>query len=293
MPAAYSIWIVSPPGYPHSRCFEDLALGLREGFRELGREVPIVTDPAQITGRAIVLGANLLADFGLAAPAGAIVFNLEQIAAPESPWLTPGYFDVLRSHRVWDYSRRNVEALAGLGVTAQLCEIGYVAALTRIAPLAAEQQDIDVLFVGSVNERRGRVIEDLRRRGVRAAALFGVYGAQRDTAYARARIALNLHYYEARVFEMVRVSYLLANRICVVSETGADPEAEAALAGGVAFSPYERLAETCIRLLAAPDERRAVADRGFERFAARPQAPRLAAALAAVEASPGLEAAEG
>ena len=40
---------------------------------------------------------------------------------------------------------------------------------------------------------------------------------------ARSKIVLNLHQYDAQVFEIVRVSYLLANRRAVVSERGANP----------------------------------------------------------------------
>ena len=32
----YCIWIVSPPGCSHSRCFEEVAQGLSESFAELG-----------------------------------------------------------------------------------------------------------------------------------------------------------------------------------------------------------------------------------------------------------------
>jgi hypothetical protein len=61
-----------------------------------------------------------------------------------------------------------------------------------------------------------------------------VYGQARDALVARARIQLNVHYYEAKVFEVVRVSYLLANGRFVVSETGADAEEEASFGPGVA-----------------------------------------------------------
>ena len=52
---------------------------------------------------------------------------------------------------------------------------------------------------------------------------------------------LNVHFYEAKVLEMVRVSYLLANRCCVLSEVSSEPEEDDALAGGVAFAAYDDL----------------------------------------------------
>ena len=83
-------------------------------------------------------------------------------------------------------------------------------------------EDIDVLFVGSVNERRLIVLKQLAAQGINVDARFNLYGAERDAFVARARIILNVHFYDARLFEIVRVSYLLANRKCVVSETGSD-----------------------------------------------------------------------
>ena len=117
----YCIWIVSPPGYTHSRCFEEVALGLSEAFGALGYDAPVVTQPELVTGTPIILGCNLLG--ATAPPAGAILFNLEQISL-DSVWLGAGYIDLLRRHRVWDYSTRNVSALAELGIAATLCEIG-------------------------------------------------------------------------------------------------------------------------------------------------------------------------
>jgi len=126
------------------------------------------------------------------------------------------------------------------------CGIGYVPELTRIAPA---EKTIDVLFVGSINERRGRILRQLARSGARVEARFNVYGKIRDDLIARSKLVLNVHYPESRVLENVRVSYLLANRKCVDSETGLDPAIEAPLEDGIAFARYEDLAARCMELL--------------------------------------------
>jgi hypothetical protein len=162
-------------------------------------------------------------------------------------------------------------------VAATHVPIGYHPVLARIE---RGTEDLDVLFYGSLNPRREAVLDGCEARGLRVASVFGVYGAGRDALVARARMVLNVHYYEARVFEIVRVSYLLANRRCVVSETGAEPDEEATWADGVAFAPYERLVETCVALAAQRSERRRLGEAGHARLSARPLAPLLAAALA-------------
>ena len=74
--------------------------------------------------------------------------------------------------------------------------IGYAPELTRICPL---EENIDVLFYGAVNERRGRALQRMKDRGLRTVVAFGAYGAERDALIARSRIVVNIHYYESRV----------------------------------------------------------------------------------------------
>ncbi len=157
--------------------------------------------------------------------------------------------------------------------------IGWVPQLTRIQ---AAEEDIDVLFYGSLNERRRAVLEELRRRGARVHVAFGVYGAQRDSLVARSRIVLNVHYYQAKVFEIVRVSYLLANRRAVVSERGRDPREEAEFEHGVAFAPYDGLVDRCLALLADDEERRRLAKAGFRVMSARRETEYLKGVVAAL-----------
>jgi hypothetical protein len=205
-----------------------------------------------------------------------ILFNLEQIA-PGSPWLTTEYLALLRGRPVWDYSLQNIGELARLGIGATHCDIGYMPALTRIKPA---REDIDVLFVGSLNERRMAVLQDVRNRGARLAYLFNLYGRERDAHIARSKIVLNLHFHEARVFEIVRVSYLLANRKCVVSETGLDRRYEQRFQTGIAFAPYDELADVCMRLLHKPEECGTLARLGFARMSSLSQKEFLRRALA-------------
>lgn len=279
MSGRFCIWIVTPPGYAHSGAFAEVALGLQGGLRELGIDAPIVTARERVDGRAIVLGANLLpAMAGVRPPGKSILFNLEQIT-PGSEWLTDGYLRLLRRHRVWDYSRYNIEQLAQLGIRNTVhCPIGFSERLCRIGP--APEKDIDVLFYGSVNERRLRVLEALVKTGLRVESLFGVYGAARDAVIARSRIVLNIHYYPAKIFEIVRISYLLANRVCVVSEDSPPDSALEAVQHGIVQAPCERLAATCQALIEGGGWQD-TARRGYEVFAGSRQADHLRAALAA------------
>ncbi|MDE3154301.1 MAG: hypothetical protein KGN76_04325 [Acidobacteriota bacterium] len=267
MPRDFTIYVVSPPGYRHVLAFAEVANGLLQALGELGYRATLTQDPAAIEGRALVLAPHLIPASHWRPPADAILYNFEQ-AADSSEWFTRAYLDLLRRHEVWDYSQANLEYLSSRGVTGQLVPVGYAPCLTRIQPAP---EDIDVLAYGALSDRRIAILDALRARGAKVRRLFDVYGEKRDRYIARARIVLNIHTYEARLFEIVRVSYLLANSRCVVSEEGTDASLEAPYREAVTFAPYEQLVDTTLALLADPAActRRAAA--GFEIFQGRAQ----------------------
>jgi hypothetical protein len=256
------VTILRQPGNIHSECFRELVETVNDGLNALGHDA-VISEDLSVAGRqSIVFGSNLMAnlDAPVTFPEGSILYNLEQIY-DGSPWLTPDLLAAFRAHTVWDYSRANIAGLARHGVTARHVPVGYVPALSRIA--LAPAPDIDVLFIGSLADRRLQILQALERQGARVVALYGRYGQERDSAIARAKIVLNIHFHPAKVFEIVRVSYLLANRCFVVSETGSDATVEGAFAGGVAFAEYDRLVDTCLSFLRQPAARQEIAARGF------------------------------
>lgn len=282
-PQSFSIWIVSPSGYLHSRCFEEVALALHCAFKTLGYDAPIHTQPPQDSSQVLVLGTNLLTRITEPLPEQMILYNLEQIEKT-SGWITPAYIQLLKRHAVWDYSQHNMKTLKKLfGVQATHLALGYVPELTRIKP---RPKDIDVLFIGSLSERRKKVLEALAATGRKVSAAYNSYGPERDALIARSKIIINIHYYEAQLFEVVRVSYLLANKACVVSETGRDMQLEAPYKQAVAWADYDKLIDTCLALLADEKARKAQEKAGFDSIKNQPQAPILQRALADLQIMP-------
>lgn len=261
----YTIAVVSPPGYVHCRVFDEIALGLQGGFAELGMDVPIVSYTGQeIKGKPIVLGANVLPAFPtLRLPPRSIVFNLEQVGA-DSDWMGAEYLTLLRTHEVWDYSHENIERLALHGVcNARYCGIGYAPGLRRIAPA---EEDVDVLFYGSIFGRRVPILQTIEATGVRVQKLFGVYGAQRDAWIARSKIVLNVHAYTTQTFEIARVSYLWANQKCVLSETSTGIPPSMLSAMDPLLADADELPWLCNMLLADAKSRRELAQDTFASF---------------------------
>lgn len=258
------IVLVKPPQYPHSEAFRELAETLYHGF---GRLETLVTmaDNAFVPGAVnLVLGWHLLDEPQLSTlPQACILYNLEQMDERNRDLRTKLALLSVKAS-VWDYSLRNISILRDSGFTAPIrhVPIGYVPEMSRITPAA--EQDIDVLFYGSLNPRRAAILEALRGAGLNVPHVFGVYGEERDRLIARAKVVLNMHFYESSIFEMVRVSYLLANRKAVVAECNAETEVDEDLRGAARLVPYGQLVSTCLRLAGAPEECRELEARALE-----------------------------
>jgi acetyltransferase-like isoleucine patch superfamily enzyme/SAM-dependent methyltransferase len=274
----FAVLIVSPPEYKHSQAFTEVAETLHFGLMALGYQ-SVISDRVLPEHRHIVLGVNLLPVFPVELPDDSILYNFEQIS-PDSPWITAALLEVFRHYTLWDYSLENCAQLCLMGCEhVQHVPLGYMPQLTRIASVPEAEREIDVLFYGSPTEERAKILETLRQKGLKVLELAGVYGAERDRAISKSKIILNIHAYKAQIFEIVRVSYLLANRAFVISEDSPNDLQAQALREGIAFAQYDNLVETCLHFLEHPQERQHIAEKGFQRITEDPELLYLEQAL--------------
>ena len=273
----FRITPVRPPGYAHTDAFREISETLQFGLRALGHEADISENEIEPGWTNILLGAHLLTPEQMQClPRDLVIYNLEQLGGAR---LNPAYYELGKHHRIWDYDTGNLEKWRSLGCLHAPVHvpIGYVPESTRIKNAAV--QDIDVLFYGSLNERRKRILNGLQDAGLNVHSVFGVYGSERDELIARAKVVLNVHFYESKVFEIVRVSYLLANAKAVVSEVSPGSEKEKGLHAAIACMPYDALVETCRSLVQDEKKRRKQEACGFEWFSQRRETDILKAAL--------------
>jgi hypothetical protein len=281
---SFIVWVVSPQNYPHSAVFHDTAESIAQALFELGHDSKVVKSPEpteQFIGHeVIVLGANVLpldAEGNSPLPQDCIVFNLEQVS-PGSEWMTQNYITILRQARaVWDYSEQNILALKNLGISAKYCGIGYNSTMEKVQQLPLNEKDIEVLFYGSMNARRQKIIDDLLFAGVKVKTTFGVYGKNLDKLIARSKIVLNMHFYDSKVFEIIRCAYAMANKCAIVSEDGPDKELQQPYLEGILFAPYDQLVASCIMMLRNESERTRIATNGHVIFKSRKQSEFLKA----------------
>lgn len=275
------LFLVRPPRYIHSYALNEAIEFLFHSLRRSGCKVDRGESEIIADGLNIIFCAHLLSsDSVFTLPDNCIIYNTEQLGSGSS-FDSPGYRALLERFPVWDYSARNVERLQAILPAGHIhhVPIGYVPELTRIPSSANE--DIDVLFYGSLNERRERVLEGLRAAGLHVHNVFGVYGIERDHLISRSKVVLNIHFYPTNIFEIIRVSYLLANGKAVVSECSPDTDIMPELRDAVAFADYDHVVETCRSLVCNSPGRKALAHRAFERFSKLTFQRELATAMAA------------
>ena len=251
------------------------------GLTALGLEVTRSVNRGVNDGTNIIFGFHALSATAIEAlPPDTIVYNFEQMAGRDVDAIRPAYHAAARRLRIWEYSERNLpvwnQLHPALGVVH--VPVGWAPVLERI-PEDVEK-DIDVLFYGFPGALRLEVFDQLCRMGARSVFACGLYGEGRDNLIARAKLVLNLNFYESSsIFEVVRVSYLLANAKAVVANANADMFVESDLLGAVAFAPREQVAAACVALLADEQARARLGERGREIIRRRDIRPILARAL--------------
>jgi hypothetical protein len=240
------------------------------GLIQLGYDVTVGVNKIEPDRINIIVGGQMLTDDSIQKlPANTIVYNFEQLGGAPPDAIRPSMHQIARRFWIWDYSAMNFDAWRSLKCVHEPIHvpIGFAPLLARIPK---QKEDIDVLFYGLPSNSRLKIFNDLCRVAPTCLFACGVYFRQRDELIARSRIVLNITQFpNIRIFEIVRISFLLANEKAVVSDIFPDSRIEPDLTDAVAFAAPEQIVETCAQLLADTEKRRAFEKRGAEIFRRR------------------------
>jgi len=237
------------------------------GLEQLGQRATYAINESAADATNIVFGAQVMPVAALGElPRGTIIYNFEQLrdVAVERIRSEIRYYARVPHFIIWDYSAANLPSWRALErPDVKIVPVGYAPILSRI-PKAATQ-DIDVLLYGLSGERRLQTFHGLSRLGLSTLFVSGLYGAARDELISRAKVVLNINLYaQMRIFEIVRVSYLLANRKAVVADRDANTSIEDDVQSAVGFaSSLKELLDLCAKLVNDQSERSALEERGF------------------------------
>lgn len=211
--------IMQPAGYLHSQGFLDQARYLRWQLRRFGTEVTLAKNRLREDAVNIVFGAHLGFPPELRERHACIFMNLEQLGHGGAA-VDPDYLRLLRGSAVADYDARNVASYCDDAADVPLLPFLHAPYLRHddaLLPLA--QRPIDLLFFGSMNERRRRFIERVEATGASVAVFdHPVYGPERDAFIRQAKAVLNCHFYDSSRFEQARTALCLSLGTPVVSE---------------------------------------------------------------------------
>lgn len=262
---------VRPVGYIHDAAFDPVTTALNNALHNKGHRTSVCFNKFSEEGLNIVIGAHLLEDpESLLQKDNVVVYNFEQFDT-KSNWFNSSYVSLLKNKPYWDYSKTNIEALRKVYPEAKATHVpfAYDSSLdyTYVARdvFRVKPKDIDVLFFGSMNDRRAKVLDKIKSMGLNVQAVFGVYGPELSVLIHRSKLVLNMHYYDSSVFEAVRVIPLLASRVAVVSEKSVDDDDYKYLnqTSGILVTDYDKLAFVCKQLVENADDRECLSNTGY------------------------------
>ncbi len=171
-------------------------------------------------------------------PGRYIAFQMEQTVS--SRWLTDKYYSLLENaYTILDYSLVNVsyfKKMTEFGSNFYYLPVDYLPGLRR----EGGPYEYDVLFYGDANNaRRKRILAALQERFC-VRVVSEVFGEELYEELVKARVVVNIHYYENAMLETTRIYEVLSlGRSVVVSERSTDPEEEKRLEGIVDFVPVD------------------------------------------------------
>ena len=266
----YNVCLISPPNYIHVLAFWELAELIHFSLIELGHESTLQFKKMEKDATNIVFGCHLLnPELIPQIPKSTIFINTEQIYLNENRWNNT-IFEWAKYFEFWDYSEKNILKFKDIGIpNVKLLKIGFQKELSRIEK--STHQDIDILFYGSMNERRQKILTQLEARGLKVKSVVGLYGNERDQLIARSKVVLNHHFYTSEIFEIVRVFYLLSNAITVVGEVNPTTSIDETYKNAIYAAPYDGIVEACEKLIQDTSCREAAAMHGYEVISKLPQ----------------------
>ena len=148
-----------------------------------------------------------------------IVFNQEPLTATQRQFMHKGYFAWLKlADEVWDYDEQNIEILKLIRPDVKLHILKPYKDWSVYKPV---EKDIDILFYGSMNEHRAKILNELKKKY--KVVVFSYQNNQNwnnlDSYILRSKILLNIHfYYESSMQEQARIIRWIGAPCRIVSE---------------------------------------------------------------------------
>ncbi|MDE2433153.1 MAG: methyltransferase domain-containing protein [Burkholderiales bacterium] len=213
-----NLCIIQPSGYVHALGFLDQARFFRYQFRRMGASVSLSKNRLRHDAVNVVFGAHLGFDAQLTQRYTCIFVNLEQLGQGGAQ-VSENYLKLLAHSAVVDYDADNVSAYTTYIEDVPIVPFLYAPYLKPVNRVPLAERPIDVLFIGSMNDRRSEMLKRIESTGAKVVTFDSpLYGPERDQFIMQAKCVFNAHFYASSRFEQARVSHCLSLGTPVVSE---------------------------------------------------------------------------
>ncbi|WP_116115138.1 hypothetical protein [Austwickia chelonae] len=258
--------------------FDSVVLFLSGGFHDLGLRPRVVSGLPSGTCPAVLLAPHVLEVDAIGSlPADTILYNFEQLGDEGTRLVSPEMVEAMSGCTVWDYSQQNLRFWRGRGSRRCLAvPLGHHRIMGGSVPRGRRPR-YDVVFYGSMNDRRRQVLAQLQDLGLTLGLVSGYYGSELDEVLAEARLVLNIHFYETAIMEIVRLSHLWANEVPVLTEFAPGTESFFGMENDIPTARYEKLADSVAVLLRSGTDLDDRARRARAAYAHRAPADRILA----------------
>ena len=230
-------------------------------MRRFGHESSLTKNFLTHDGVNIIFGAHISPGLLHDLKENTIIFNTEQLAE-DSVWMNDAYKSIILNNYIWDYSQSNLDLIPHENKS--LFSFYYEPNLKRIPDQPIKEWDL--IFYGSINERRKKILEELSNRGLKLKTVFGVYGQERDELISLSRAIINLHFYDAQLLQQIRIFYPLVNQIPVISENYPHPSAPDIYRECIFTPGDQRFTDYVVRLVKSGQDLEDMAASKLEKF---------------------------
>ena len=244
----FNVTLIQPNDYIHSFALLEAAEYINIRINQCGYESALTKNHLERNRANVVVCGHLIPEELLKIDQKLVIFNSEQLPE-DSVWTSPHYRNLLDKNYVWDYSPANLLKMKH-GNT-QLIDFYYCSQLSRLS--IKKPAKYDLVFYGSINERRKKILDEIVKSGLRVKVIFGAYGGERDALISESRAVLNLHYYDSQIFQQIRAFYPLTNRIPIISENYPLKSAPDVYKDAIFLNGEEPIEEYSLRMLSSVD----------------------------------------
>lgn len=176
-------------------------------------------------------------------PKSYIVYNFEQLTT-DRKWNESFFTKCKSAMKVLDYSLENIKQFDLRNIDVHHLPFGWCSILEPDYSL--DEKDIDLLFLGSLNNNRITTITDINRKNLGKNFYLHnkCFEDDFEKVVSKSKIGLNIHYYNGKtILELTRIIPFICAGIHVISERSNDIFYDKSLNGIVTFCKKEDMPE--------------------------------------------------